>query len=220
MIPQAFEGYSVLELQLGALVVTLFTTIVFLSRTKPGTVAAYELLTKTRRSLGKPEQYSGAPVPADVIRKGLECAIRAPNHFLSEPWRFRMLNAEQKEQIIGMTKFDGKKPLFQKVPQMLVVSMVPSADKWEIKALEDHAATACAVQNFMLYLASRGYATKWMTGAMGISGSDILSEVCGVDASTEHYMGVIILGASAQPLNTIHPPKRKKGLSSEIFTTF
>ena len=32
--------------------------------------------------------------------------------------------------------------------------------------LEDHAATACAVQNFMLSLASEGIASKWMTATV------------------------------------------------------
>ena len=146
--------------------------------------------------------------------------------FLSEPWRFRLLSSAQKELIINLTKFDGKKPLFKAVPQMMVVSMVPhsGAKEWgNIKAMEDHAATACAVQNFMLYLASCGYGTKWMTGAMGIDGETILSKVCGLEDTAveqEHYMGVIIMGSPTQALDTINPPKRKKGLDNGIFTSY
>ena len=44
---------------------------------------------------------------------------------------------------------------------MMVVSCEPTkakdGERWNVKALEDHAATACAVQNFMLSLASEGY---------------------------------------------------------------
>jgi nitroreductase len=219
-----FEQYSSLELQLGALAACLITTLIlFSARSK---MDAYCLLTKVRRSVGKPELYTGVPVPKNIITKGLECAIRAPNHFLSEPWRFRLLNNEQKDLIVKLTKFDGKKPLFQRVPQMMVVSMVPSTGKkdWgDIKAMEDHAATACAVQNFMIYLASEGYGTKWMTGAMGMDGTQILSEVCNLNdeaLNREHFMGVLIMGEPSHPLDTIKVPERKKGLNDEIFTQF
>ena len=40
---------------------------------------------KARRSVVK---YSDKAVPASATTKALEAAIRAPNHFLSEPWRF------------------------------------------------------------------------------------------------------------------------------------
>ena len=115
-----------------------------------------------------------------------------------------------------MCAFDGKKPLFRKVPQMLVVSIEPTKGdtKWNLKALEDHAACACAVQNLMVYLASEGVGTKWMTGAMGIKGEKILSEIC-VDgvSPTEHFMGVIMIGMAAQPLDSVKVPVRKSGLA-------
>ena len=40
---------------------------------------------KARRSVAK---YSDKAVPASATTKALEAAIQAPNHFLSEPWRF------------------------------------------------------------------------------------------------------------------------------------
>ena len=40
---------------------------------------------KARRSVVK---YSDKAVPASATMKALEAAIQAPNHFLSEPWRF------------------------------------------------------------------------------------------------------------------------------------
>ena len=40
---------------------------------------------KARRSVVK---YSDKAVPASATTKALEAAIQAPNHFLSEPWRF------------------------------------------------------------------------------------------------------------------------------------
>ena len=40
---------------------------------------------KARRSVVK---YSDKAVPASATTRALEAAIQAPNHFLSEPWRF------------------------------------------------------------------------------------------------------------------------------------
>ena len=102
---------------------------------------------------------------------------------------------------------------------MMVISCEPTKGdtKWNTKSLEDHAACACAVQNFMVYLASEGVGTKWMTGAMGISGEKILSEICGTDvSSTEHFMGVIMIGMPARPLDPIKVPPRKKGLGKVL----
>ena len=39
-------------------------------------------------------------------------------------------------------------------------------DLSEKLGLEDHAACACAIQNFMLSLAEEGIGSKWMTGAL------------------------------------------------------
>ena len=122
----------------------------------------------------------------------------APNHFLNEPWRFRLFGKEGIAKCCALN--DQRAALFSgsvltccgsalcfclflvgrilspslslpldlfshslrdRVPQMMVVSCEPTTSKdgerWNVKALEDHAATACAVQNFMLSLASEGF---------------------------------------------------------------
>ena len=62
----------------------------------------------------------------------------------------------------------SRRPTIQ-VPGWLVVSIVPSelaadGSLSTKKGLEDHAATAAAIQNFMLSLAAAGVGSKWMTG--------------------------------------------------------
>ena len=131
---------------------------------------ARSLITKERRSVVK---YNGS-APADAVTRALEAATHAPNHFLNEPWRFRILGKETVGKLIALN--ESKRELFDGVPGWLVVSVVPTAGetKWNPKALEDHAACACAVQNFMLSLASEGCATKWMTGALGIPPASVM----------------------------------------------
>ena len=47
---------------------------------------------KARRSVVK---YSDKAVPASATTRALEAAIQAPNHFLSEPWRFYTAGPQQ-----------------------------------------------------------------------------------------------------------------------------
>ena len=37
------------------------------------------------------------PIPRDTIERLLECAVRAPNHKLSEPWRFAVLTGPARD---------------------------------------------------------------------------------------------------------------------------
>lgn len=178
------------------------------------TALAKKLLTKMRRSVVK---YKG-PAPAAAVQRAFEAAIHAPNHFLNEPWRFRVLGKATVKKIIALN--DSKKDLFEEVPGWLMVSVVPTAGdtKWNPKALEDHAATSCAVQNFMLSLASEGLGSKWMTGALGIPPPKLM-ELVGADESKEHFMGIVWFGAPAAPTATMAVPKRKTGLAEPILTT-
>lgn len=170
-----------------------------------------EVLVRHRRSVVK---YKGE-APASVVQKALEAAIHAPNHFLNEPWRFRILGKQTVAAIIALN--DAKKEVFEAVPGWMLVTIKPTAGdtKWNPKALEDHAAAACAVQNFMVTLAANGCASKWMTGAMGSPASKIM-EACGVDESAEHFMGVIFFGVPAAPTADMAVPARKIGLAEPV----
>src|SRR5688572_24277833 len=43
--------------------------------------------------------YGPEPVPRETIELLLECAVRAPNHKLTEPWRFAVLTGEAKTKL-------------------------------------------------------------------------------------------------------------------------
>ena len=162
--------------------------------------------------------YRPGPVPAEAVQRALEAAVLAPNHFLSEPWRFRLLGPETRDRVIALADA-SKHDFFAAVPApWLMVTLVPTqdgsqlnVDMWHKLALEDHAACAAAVQNFMLSLASEGYGSKWMTGALGIPPASLLAEVgAGAD---EHFMGVVWMGVPAAGLRTMKAPTRKQGLA-------
>ena len=123
-----------------------------------------------------------ADVPSRaVIQRILDAAVWAPNHHLTEPWRFDVLTGQARRtmgesvaQAVGRDA-DLNDPLvrgeikscrtrLERAPVVIVVSQVVDADP--VTALEDYAACCCATQNLMLAAHSDGLATKWRTGAM------------------------------------------------------
>lgn len=176
-------------------------------------VVVKKLLTRERRSVVK---YSGA-APARAVTRALEAATHAPNHWLNEPWRFRILGPDTVQKVVKLN--EAKREVFEGVPGWLMVSIVPTPgdEKWNAKALEDHAACAAAVQNFMVSLASEGCASKWMTGALGVAPAKLLEVVeAGAD---EHFMGVIFYGKPSVPTSSMPVPTRKTGLGAPVLTT-
>ena len=88
-------------------------------------------------------------------------------------------------------------------------------DLSEKLGLEDHAACACAIQNFMLSLAEDGIGSKWMTGALGAAPEDVMAAV-GAPAG-EKLMGAIWYGYPAKDLaEDAKAPPRKKGLDGVL----
>ena len=139
-----------------------------------------------RRSVVKYDKSK--EVPSEVVDKALEAAVLAPNHFLSEPWRFYTAGPETKAKLCGLN--EDKRAMFEGVPEWLIVTLCSEHEEGSKLYLEDHAAVACATQNFMLSLADDGLGSKWMTGALGAAPEDVLAAV-GADASTEKLMGAI-----------------------------
>lgn len=166
----------------------------------------------SRRSVAK---YVDEPVPKEIVDRALEAAILAPNHFLSEPWRFYTCGPETKAKLCGLN--EDKRKMFEGVPEWLIVTVCTEHldENGAISAklaLEDHAAVACATNNFMVSLASDGVGSKWMTGALGAAPEDVLATV-GVDASKEKLMGAIWYGYPSKPLSDDNKaPPRKLGL--------
>lgn len=116
-----------------------------------------------------------------VIERLLEAAVWAPNHHLTEPWRFDVLTGAARramgEAVARAIERDadpsdpavrgeikGCRTRLERAPVVIVVSQVVDADP--VTALEDYASCCCATQNLMLAAHAEGLATKWRTGAM------------------------------------------------------
>ncbi|PIC73519.1 nitroreductase [Sporosarcina sp. P17b] len=123
-----------------------------------------------RRSIKK---FSADPVDIDEIIELLNVAKWAPNHKLTEPWRFQLYADEGKEKFIEAfltsQKRDGevtdkaknKAAYFRTIPLHLVVIMPEDSRKkrWD----EDYAAVSAMIQNFQLAVWERGIGMIWLT---------------------------------------------------------
>jgi nitroreductase len=130
---------------------------------------------RSRRSLPLAE----GEVPRQVIEELIELATCAPNHRLTEPWRFTVITGTQRERLgrlWGQRAAANADPLqrdkiveneirkLYRAPAIVVVS-TRSDPNPEI-AEEDFAATAAAVENMLLAANARGLAAMWRTGRM------------------------------------------------------
>lgn len=151
-------------------------------------------------------------VPA-AVQKALSAAIMAPNHFLSEPWRFYLCGPETKAKLCGLN--EDKRKAAEAVPEWLIVTLKSEHEANSKLYYEDHAAVSCATQNFMLSLAEQGIGSKWMTGALGAPPEDVLAAVGAGDG--ESLIGAIWYGFPDKPLaEDSKAPPRKLGLDGTV----
>ena len=138
---------------------------------------------------------------AAIITEAIELARWAPNHHLTQPWRFYRLGAQSRAAIIelntrlvsaskGADSAAAKCERWQAVPGWLAVTCRHSEDP--ISAREDYAACACAMQNFALYLHSAGIGCKWTSGA--VTREPGFLDILGADPALEYSVGLFWYG--------------------------
>ncbi len=136
-------------------------------------------LIKSRRSVPK---MRPDPVARDVLEQMLEAAVWAPNHRMTEPWRFYVLTGDAKRRFAEIRRRfraatfpDPQAPEAVKAlervyqdtistPALIVATVHLAADE-EIRE-EDVAATFIGVQNMLLVAAELGVGTYMRTGAL------------------------------------------------------
>lgn len=129
----------------------------------------------------------------DIVDRIIQTSVWAPNHHLTEPWKFHVLRGDARSDMgsVVATKLENQldpsdpatapairqaRSRLLRAPVVIVVSQAGSADP--VTDLEDYAAVCCATQNLMLAAHAEGLATKWRTGDM-----------CDYQASKE-YLGL------------------------------
>ena len=138
------------------------------------TLSVYHAIYSRRMAWAfKPEE-----VPKSAIERMLDAAVWAPNHRLTEPWRFFVLErgsparqgAGDLAYATAMQRMDDElraEMAREKVidpPYVIYVYSVPGPN--EETTRENYAAVCCAVQNLALAGAAEGLAVTWETGGI------------------------------------------------------
>lgn len=192
--------------------------------------AAYQTVAETIRQRRTIKQFLPQPVPRAVLAELISLATWAPNHRLTEPWRFYVLEGAARaklgaiaaqitvEKIMGSggeitsatRKGEEAAATWSAVPTLLYVTMLRDANP-EVDH-ENYGATCCALQNLALAAHAAGIGTSWSSGA--VAAAPALHEFVGA-GSNEQMVGLIRVGY-LDP--AIAPPKSRRKPGSSVTT--
>jgi nitroreductase len=115
------------------------------------------------RSRRTHKAFGPDPVPADVLRELFELARWAPNHHLTDPWRFRVLGPAARERLKAAAEAakPGSGGKLDRAPTLIVASAKQTGDAPQDR--EDVLATAVASYIVLLAAHARGLAGYWRT---------------------------------------------------------
>ncbi len=158
--------------------------------------------------------------PRELLLAAVEAARWAPNHHLTEPWRFYLLGpgtvsamTDIAEELTlakrGPEAAKKRRELMEAVPEWMAVTCRRSEDAFRER--EDYGACCCAIQNLMLCLWEGGLACKWSTGAL--TRDSRFYELLGAGVGEQMVVGLFSIGYPRVV------PKQKRRSVEEILTT-
>lgn len=161
---------------------------------------------RERRSIKK---FIDRPVSRETIESLLSAATFAPNHHLTQPWRFYVLGPEARHAyglVLGGRKAKkiedpaAKEKMQQTVaaehralPGMIAIAM--TLDENLEKREEDYAAVMMGIQNFALSAVAAGLGTHIKTGAIM---ADPAARAAASVADGERIIAVVNVGYPAE----------------------
>lgn len=176
----------------------------------------------TRRSIKK---FTSRAVTREEIETMLAAACAAPNHRLTQPWRFYVLGPDARHaygQVLGGRKAkkiedpDAARAMrdtvaaeHQALPAMLAIAVVDNENP-ETRE-EDYAAVMMAIQNLSLAAVELGLGTHVKTGAIM---SDPAARAAAGVKDGERIVAVVNVGEPAEV------PAAKPRQSAAAFTTW
>ena len=138
---------------------------------------------RTRRTH---KAYGADPIDRETLLDLFELARWAPNHHLTNPWRFRVLGPQALERLKAADTPESASKL-DRAPTLVVVSSVGNE--------EDRDATAAAAYIVLLAGHARGLATYWRTPAVLQTPEGRAAVGVGDD---EQVLGLLHLGTPRQ----------------------
>lgn len=176
--------------------------------------SAMELIKKRRTNLRvDPDR----PVPVDLIATLCEAAVWAPNHKLTEPWRFAVITGDGRRAlgelaaeglagtgVIDPARLEKTRVKYLRAPAVVVVACAAADDP--VVAVENRDAVAAGVQNLLLAATDAGLASYWATGLT--ARLEETRSFCRFEPTTE-IVGLIYLGwpIADAPVPNRSPPQ-------------
>lgn len=176
-------------------------------------LAELTALIRHRRSI-KPQDLDPArEVAVELVTELIENATWAPNHGLTEPWRFHVFQGEVRKELVGVMQQTyrevtpapefredklekiGTNPLLAPVVIACVMERRGGA---KIPQIEEVEAMACALQNLMLSATAAGLGSYWSSPPLLDGGTfrDYLKA-----GAEDRCVGLIYLGWPREGLN-------------------
>jgi nitroreductase len=144
--------------------------------------------------------FGTEPVPPDTLLELFELARLAPNHHLTQPWRFRVLGPETLGRLKECAGTSEAAKL-ERAPTLVLASAALTGDL--IQDEEDVCASAAAIMLVLLGATERGLASYWRTP--GVLRTARGREAVGLPDG-ERFLGLIHLGPPER-----EPAPRERG---------
>ena len=161
---------------------------------------------RTRRTH---KAYTREPLDPTTLNELFELARWAPNHNLTNPWRFRVVGPETLERLKRAAGPESA-PKLDRAPTLVVASATQIGDD-PVRDQEDLNAAAAATYILLLAAHARGLGGYWRT-------PEVLRTQQGREAvgipDEERILGLIYLG---HPCQDKQPPEREP---SEKYVTY
>ena len=188
------------------------------NRLRSGNVAApstdvtvYEAIHQRRMN----NEFTEMVPDAASLRRMLDAAVWAPNHRLTNPWRFYVLEkgGEKRAEIAQLAydhmyarnqnheHADGSRQRVLDAPALIYAFSIPGEN--EEMTQENYAAACCAVQNLLLAAVAEGLAGDWSTG--NTTKHPKLAESLGGEADWT-MVGALFIGQPARPSASVRAP--------------
>jgi nitroreductase len=156
------------------------------------------------------------PIADETLERLIALATWAPNHHLTEPWRFAVITNGARSTIGQLTaefmaasgvpdeaKLDKARGKYERAPVVLMVASASATNARTATRTEDRDAVASAIQNVLLGATALGLASYWGTGA--VCDAPAVKAFCGFDPDST-VLAAIYLG---WPIGDVPVPNRR-----------
>jgi nitroreductase len=176
---------------------------------------------RERRSI---KRFTQRAITRAEIEQLLDAAVMAPNHRLTQPWRFYVLGPQARQAYglaVGERKAlkqpdaaraqsvrDATAQEYRDRPALIAVAMTTAGDP--VLDEENYAATMMAVQNIALAATELGFGTAIKTPAM----TDPAARAAVGVSEDQRIVALVVLG---EPAEVPPPPKREAAASVTVW---